>query len=236
MERAAAYQNKTWCMSEVEIFRDLSPAEMDAIGAAVPMRTYPAGTVVFSPHEPVEALFIVKKGRVRVFRVSAEGRALTTAIVTPGNILGEMALVGQRMYDNFAETLTETVLCVMSRADVQRHLLGDQRIAARITETLGRRLQELERRLSDTVFKNVPQRIASTLVTLTTEEEARRGPAGRRGAVVALTHEQVAALTGTSRETATKVLGEFADQGLIKLNRGRITILDPVGIQAESGD
>jgi CRP-like cAMP-binding protein len=54
--------------------------------------------------------------------------------------------------------------------------------------------------------------------------------------VVALTHEQIAALVGTSRETATKVLGEFADQGLIKLGRGRVTLLDVDGIRDHAGE
>jgi CRP/FNR family cyclic AMP-dependent transcriptional regulator len=234
VERAAAFQDKTWCLTEVDIFADLSPAEMEAIAAAAPMRTYAAGEVLFSPHSPVETLFILKRGRVRIFRVSADGRALTTAIMTPGTIFGEMVLLGQRMYDNYAEALDEAVVCVMSRADVQRFLLSDARIAARITAILGQRLVDLERRLSDTVFKSVPQRIATTLAMLAGQE--RRYGVGARATVVALTHEQVAALVGTSRETATKILDDFADRGLIRLGRGRITLLDMARIQAETGD
>ena len=183
MEHVGALEIKTWCMSEVDIFRDLSPAEMDAIAAAAPMKTYAAGELLFSPHNPVETLFILKRGRVRVFRVSVDGRALTTAIITPGTIFGEMVLLGQHMYNNFAEALDETVVCVMSRSDVHRLLLSDPRIAARITEILGNRLVEMERRLSDSVFKSVPQRVAGTLGdTGRTATPVRRGTrlAGRR--------------------------------------------------------
>ena len=122
----------------------------------------------------------------------------------------------------------------MNRADVQRFLLSDPRIAARITAILGQRLVDMERRLSDTVFKSVPQRIATTLAALAGQE--RRYVVGSRAPVVALTHEQIAALVGTSRETATKVLGDFADRGLIRLGRGRITLLDMTRIVAEAGD
>ena len=233
MERIAAGFDRTYCLSEVDIFADLSPEEMDAIAAAAPMKTYPAGAVLFAPHNPVEMLFILKRGRVRILRVSADGRALTTAIMTPGTIFGKMVLLGQRMYDNYAEALDEAIVCVMSRADVQRFLLSDARIAARITAILGERLIDLERRLSDTVFKTVPQRIATTLAMLAGQE--RRYGVGR-ATVVALTHEQIAALVGTSRETATKVLGDFADRGLIRLGRGRITLLDMERIRAEAGD
>jgi len=234
VERAAAFQDKTWCLAEVDIFCDLSPAEMDAIAAAAPMKTYAAGEVLFSPDNPVEMLFILKRGRVRIFRVSADGRALTTAIMTPGTIFGEMVLLGQRMHDNYAEALDEAVVCVMSRSDVQRYLLSDPRIAARITAILGQRLVDMERRLSDTVFKSVRQRIATTLATLAGQE--RRYVVGSRTPVVALTHQQIAALVGTSRETATKILDDFADRGLIRLGRGRITLLDMARIDAEAGD
>jgi CRP/FNR family transcriptional regulator, cyclic AMP receptor protein len=221
-----------WCMAEVDIFADLSEPEMQAIAAAAPMRTYPAGALLFSPHQPVEALFILKKGRVRIFRVSPDGRALTTALVTPGTVFGEMVLLGQQMHDNFAEALDEVIVCVMSRADVHRFLLSDPRIAARISEILGRRVAELERRLSDTVFKSVPARIAATLCLLAAEQQKR--PLGR-GVQIALTHEQIAALTGTSRETTTKVLDEYADRGLLRLGRGKVTILDPDTIATEAG-
>jgi CRP/FNR family cyclic AMP-dependent transcriptional regulator len=208
VERAAARRDGTddiWCMTEVDIFADLTKTEMAAIAAAAPMKIYSAGELLYSPHQAVEALFILKKGRVRIFRVAPDGRALTTALIAPGTVFGEMILLGQQMHDNFAEALDEVVVCVMSRADVHRYLLSDPRIAIRISEMLGRRVAELERRLSDTVFKSVPQRVAATLCLLAANQQKR--PLGR-GVQLALTHEQIAALTGTSRETATKVLDE----------------------------
>jgi CRP-like cAMP-binding protein len=234
VDRAVAYQDKTWCLTEVDIFCDLSAAEMAAIAAVAPMKTYAAGEVLYSPHNPTETLFILKRGRVRIFRISTDGRALTTAIMTPGTIFGEMVLLGQSMHDNYAEALDEAVVCVLSRACVQKYLLSDARISARISEILGQRLREMERRLSDSVFKSVPQRIASTLVALAGQQR-RYGLAGR-APVVALTHEQIAALVGTSRETATKILGDFAELGLIRLGRGRVTLLDADGIRDHAGD
>ena len=231
MEGAAAAGDDIWCMAEVDIFADLSPQEMEAMGAAAPMRTYAAGEVIYSPHQRSETLFILKKGRVRIFRISPDGRALTTALVTPGTVFGEMVLLGQQMHDNFAETLGDVVVCVMNRVDVKRFLLADPRISARIAEILGRRVSALEQRLADTVFKSVPQRVATTLCVLASDQP--KWPRGR-GAQISLTHEQIAALAGTSRETATKVLGEYADRGLLRLGRGKVTILDTEGIAAEA--
>jgi len=222
-----------WCLAEVDIFQDLSPSEMDAIAARAPRQTVEAGTVFYSPHSRTEVLFILKQGRVRVFRLSPAGKALTTAIITPGTIFGEMAIIGQRMHDNFAEALEDCVICLMSREDVQQMLLSDPRIAARIAETLGNRLIEMEQRLSDVVFKAVPQRIASALLTLGRAEQGRRRwPFGPVVCEVRLTHEQLAELVGSSRETTTKVLGELREMGLVDLRRGSIAIRDLVALRA----
>ncbi len=233
VERRGQGGDDLWCMSEVDIFADLNQEEIAAIGAAAPMRQFSPGELLYSPPQPMETLFILKQGRVRIFRVSADGRALTTAIITPGTIFGEMLLLGQQMHDNFAEALDTVTVCVMSRADVNHFLLSDARIAARISEILGNRVSQLERRLSDTVFKSVPQRLATTLCLLADEEKRR--PLGR-GLQVSLTHEQLGALAGTSRETTTKILNEFADQGLLRLGRGKFTILDLTGLSAEAGE
>ena len=231
MERRAPGEDDLWCMAEVDIFADLADHEMATIAAAAPMRQFAQGELLHAPPQPMETLFILKQGRVRIFRVSPDGRALTTAILTPGTIFGEMLLLGQQMHDNFAEALDDVTVCVMSKSDVQRFLLSDARIAARISEILGHRVAQLERRLSDTVFKSVPQRVAGTLCLLA-DEERRRLPG--RGIAIQLTHEQIAALVGTSRETTTKILNEYAAQSLVRLGRGRITILDLPGLRKES--
>lgn len=233
IERAAkAGHDKVFCMSEVDIFCDLNETEMDTLSQSAPMKTYRAGDLIYTPHQPLETLFILKKGRIRIFRVSPDGRALTTAIIEPGTIFGEMGIVGHRMHDSFAEALDDIVTCTMSASDVRRLLLGDPRIALRISETLGRRLAELERRLSDAVFKTVPERIAGTLLTLTA---AKSSHSLKAGVQIKLTHEQLAALASTSRETTTKVLNEFAQQGLISLGRGRITVLATDRLSRVSG-
>lgn len=226
---AAEGRDGPWCLSEVDLFADLSEPEMAVIAEAAPMRRYAAGELVHTPTQTSEALYILKEGRVRVFRVAADGRTLTTAILSPGTVFGEMVVVGQMMHGSFAEALDDVTVCVLSRGDVRRYLLEDARIATRIAEILGRRLAELERRLSETVFSTVPQRVASTLATLATERTLGRSP------VVQVTHQQLAGVAGTSRESTTKALGNLADLGLIRLGRGRITVLDPEGLRAEAG-
>jgi CRP-like cAMP-binding protein len=218
--RRVAEVARAWRLSEMDLFADLSDAEMQAIADAAPMREVARGALLYAPHRPVEVLFIVKAGRVRVYRTAIDGRSLTTAIVTPGQLFGQMPILGQRMDDSYAEMLDPGVLCLMSRADVGRLMFGDTRIVARVTALLGARIAELEARLTDTVLKTVPARICSTLATL----------AGSPPAPVRLTHDQIADLVGTTRETTTKVLGDLRDRHHIRLRRGRIDVLDPVAV------
>ena len=157
---------RVWRLSELDLFADLTQDEMDRIGAAAPMRQVGRGELLYGPHRPAEVLFILKAGRVRLYRTAADGRSLTTSIVLPGELFGAMPTLAQRMQQTFAEVLDSGVVCVMTRHDVERLLLTDLRIVTRITEALGARIGELERRLSDTVLLPVPARICSTLATL----------------------------------------------------------------------
>jgi CRP/FNR family cyclic AMP-dependent transcriptional regulator len=214
-----------FCLSEVEIFQDLSAREMADLAAAAPMRTVPAGTLLWSPHEPHTVLFIVKVGSVCLYRLSPEGRRLTLAVLGPGALFGEMDLVGQRMGDGFAEALEPSVLCLMSEHDVRTLLLADGRIAGRIIAGLGRRLAEVEQRLADTVLKPVPQRLAAVLCQLV-EAAPETGLLSPRGPEIRLTHEQLADLVGTTRVTTTKLLGDLRDAGVVRLRRGGVVVLD----------
>jgi CRP/FNR family cyclic AMP-dependent transcriptional regulator len=212
-----------FCLSEVALFRDLSRREMAAMAEAAPMRTVPPGEIVYDPTRPVSVLFIVKRGRFRLFRTVADGHAVTTALPGPGAIFGEMDLLGLQMRGTWAEALDGGDLCLMSRADVRHMLLSDARIATRIAEQLGARIAELEDRLADLACKSVLERVAHRLCVLA-------GPADPE--TVRLTHGQLAGLIGATRERTTTVLGELADRGLVSLHRGRIRIRDRAGLAA----
>jgi CRP/FNR family cyclic AMP-dependent transcriptional regulator len=225
--------NKVSYLRDVDILRDLEPAEVEEMGKRAPMQRVPAGTVFYSPEQAAEVLFMLKEGQVRLYQLSADGKALTTAVVEAGTFFGEMALLGQQLHQSYAEALSPCLICLMSREDVKTLLLSDPRIAARIAETLGQRLISAERRLSDFAFKNLPQRLAGLLLQLARPPKGRLFRAGGPPEV-GFTHEALAEMAGTYRETATKILGEFRAQGLIDLKRGRVIIVDAAGLRALS--
>ncbi len=226
--------DKAGYLRSVDIFCDLDHNEVEHLGTRAPMQRVPAGTVFFSPEQAAEVLFILKEGRVRLYHLSPDGKALTTAVLEPGTIFGEMAMLGQRLHQSYAEALSPCLLCLMSREDVKSMLLSDLRVATRIAEILGQRLIAAEQRLSDFAFKNLPQRLASLLLQLARPTKTRLFRPASGLPEVRFTHEALAEMIGTYRETATKILGEFRAQGLIELKRGCVVLLDEAGLRAFS--
>lgn len=221
-----------YCLSEVDLFRDLSPKEMADLAARAPLRNVAAGQVLYSPQRPTETLFIIKRGRVRLFQIGSTGQPVTTALLGPGTVFGEVPLIGLRMGGNWAEALEPSQLCLMSPHDVRQLLLADPRITWRINEHMSEHIAELEHRLTDVTCKTLPERLAGTLWTLTTGTTP-----GAVSEPVRLTHQQLAGLVNATRERTTTALGDLADRGLIRLHRGKITVTsrERLLIHAEGG-
>ena len=211
------------CLNEVDLFADLSAREIAAMDLMAPARLFRRGELLFSQSQPVKALFILKSGRVRIFRVAEDGKALAMAILEPGAVFGEMMLVGQRMYDNYAEAIEYAAICQLSVDEVERFLLADPRIAIRISRLLGEQVARLEERLTDLALRPLSAQVASTLLKL---GDAAGPPHFGQARTIHLTHEQLAGLLGASREATSKIMGDLTAKKAIRQGRGRIVIQD----------
>ena len=215
-------RSKVAYLSETDLFRDMSARDLEQLERSTAMTTCARGTVFYTPAETGEVLFILKQGRVNLYRMTAEGKKLVTATIEPGTVFGEMSLIGQGMLDTFAEATADCTLCVMSRTDIERLLREHPSVSIRLLELLARRLEEAEQRLADVTYKSVPARIAATLLRLSGDELAP----------VQLSHQDIADMVGTYRETATRILNEMRSDGLIELKRMQIAIADGQGLRA----
>ncbi len=205
-------------LSEMAVFQDLSPREMEELNRITTMSTVSRGRVFYRPEEPGEVLFILKEGSVQLYRISPEGKKLVITTLGPHTLFGEMALLGTRMHNTFAEAVDDCLICVMSRTDLERMILSKPRVALRILEITGKRLREAEERLENMAFKGIPARLASLLIRLSEEQQSET--------ITGLTHQDLAESVGTYRETATQVLNDMKGQGLIEIGRKRITVLN----------
>ena len=217
-------QWKLTLLSKADIFHDLSHSEMEEIERVTTMTTCRKGRVFYSPGEQSEVLFILKTGRVQISRMAEDGRKLTTAVLEPGAIFGEMPMLSQHMEDSTAEALDDCLICVMSRHDLEVMVSSNPRVALNIIHNLAGRVRDLESRLEMQAFQSVSERLAATLLRL----------AGDGSEIAGASHQQIGETIGASRETVTRTLGDFRSQGLIDLGRAHIVIKDRAGLEALS--
>lgn len=211
-------QSKIDYLSTIEILQDLTPEELARMDRAVTMATCNPGRIFYMPDETGEVLFLLKMGRVQLYRLSAQGKKLVVATLGPGAIFGEMSLVGQGMHNTFAEAVNECTLCVMSRSDVERLMREKPQVAFRFVEALGDRLTQTERRLEEIAFKSIPSRLAGLLLRLAREQNSYQ--------VNGYTHQDLGELLGTYRETITQTLNDFKADDLVEIGRKQVVLLD----------
>jgi len=206
---------KTGYLRSNELFCDLGEKEMGELDRITTMTTCPRGQIIYAPGETGEVLFLLKQGRVQVYRLSPDGKKLVIAVLEPDTLFGEMALIGQGMHNTFAEAVEPCTLCAMSRRDVEMLVTRFPRVGIRLLEIVGRRLRDAEARLETLAFKNISARLAALLLRLQ-----------QNNCVDGQTHQDLAEMIGTYRETVTQTLNDFKSRGMIEIQRKRIEILD----------
>jgi CRP-like cAMP-binding protein len=212
-----------YTVADGDTFAMLPAAERAAFEKHITYAEYPPEYPFYSPEDAGEKIYVLRRGRVRLYKLSPEGRALTLLILEPLAIFGEMALAEHWRHDSFAESMSECLVGTVRRDTVRRVLDAHPPVALRFMEVMSSRLHAMERKLTDIAFKSVPQRLATVLLSLagTAPRSDDEAPA-----VVRYTHLQLAEMIGSYRETVTKVIGEFREAGMIRIEEETIHLTD----------
>ena len=209
-------------LSEAHVFASLPPTERTWLVENTTMITCERGRVFYTPDQPGEVVFILKRGKVDLYRISPEGRKLVVATLGPHTIFGEMGLIGQGMYGCFAEAADDCLLCVLSRSDMQLLIRRNPDVGLSLLDEMGQRLQAQQDDLESLAFRGLPARLAALLLR----------EADRYGTVSGLSHQELAERLGTYRETVSQVLGRFRAERLVTVEPRRIKLLDQDGLRA----
>jgi CRP-like cAMP-binding protein len=216
-------QQKRDYLRKQELFRDLGPEAIGDFERRTQMFTCPKGRIFYSQNDLAEALFLLKRGHVQLYRLTPTGKRLELATIEPGTFFGEMPLLGESLRYAFAEATEDSLICVLSRLDVERLIRDHPSVALRMIEALSRRLALSETRLEELAYRSVAARLAAALLRLSQSCACE---------TVATTHQELGDLIGALRETVTKTLDEFQAVGLIELSRGRVRLRDVEGLRA----
>lgn len=220
---AQSFAQKIGLLSEVALFAGLSEDDMQAIGHATTMTHCARGQQVLSPDDPPDRIHIIKKGRVRAYRVTADGKQLTLDIFEKGTILGDMSLLGQsRIPEAYAEAIDDGIICTISPDQLRGVIERYPTVGVNIIRHLSTRLEGAERELEAMAYQRVDQRLARRLIDLA----ARFGISTPGGTLIQarLTQQELAEMVGTTRETLAHTLSDFRRRELLDVTRHQVTI------------
>ena len=191
-----------------------------------------SGEIFFTPEDTSEKLFILKKGRVRIFKASNE-RELTLAEIEAGMIFGEMALTAQRLRGSYAQAIEPSVLISISRTDLEHIIEENPQVGTRLLHLLSERLAAYESRMEDLTLKEVPARLANLILLLSEGE----GVKTRQDIKILhhYTHERLGTMIGANREAVTRAFGLLQDQGAVELRRRLIHVSDIEALRRLAG-
>src|ERR671917_1021487 len=208
----------------VDIFEPLSREEIEKINWRHLNTSVDEGETFYTPMDLCETLFVLQRGRVRLYRATPEGREFTLAVLQSGTVFGEMVLTGQRLRNCYAQAVEESEISAMCRADVERLILDKPAVGLQLVHLLSERLSTYETRLEDIALKEVPARLAS-LILLLIEAEGLRTLTGYK-IPTRYTHQQLGSMIGANREAVTRAFVRLREAGILETRRRYIHVED----------
>src|SRR3990172_7324147 len=210
-------------LRSVPIFADLDPTAAAALERLVAVQDHAARAVMVSQEEPWDALFVLVSGKVKVVLYSEEGReVILTIFKSPGDFFGEMSLLDDEPRSANVIAVEHSRLLVLRRSDFRTHIAAHPCTALRALTELARRLRRADGLIGDLALLDVFGRLARKLRELATSD----GEQGDGGVIIRNrpTQAELAAMIGSSRETVSRLLSEFARRGYLTMTGKRLLL------------
>jgi CRP/FNR family transcriptional regulator len=222
-------QRRFWCVLGVNLFEGLGERDLEELSGYSQNLRYKKGEIIYLPGDPATTVYFLKAGRVKLVYIDESGRRLTMAICRPGQPFGELTLSDDREHRLLAEALTDAELCSIAKSALMQFASERPQISLKLTKWVDRQLQEVQVRLEELLFKDVPTRLARVLLRLA-EEHGEPTPEGVL-IDLPLTHQELAELIGSTRETTSLTLGAFTREGLLTRQRRRFLVHDVAALR-----
>jgi CRP-like cAMP-binding protein len=207
-------------LRRLPIFRALTPKMLEHVANHATRRKVTRGTTLFRKGDPGNSLIVVVSGRVKISVPSPDGREVVLNVIHPGEVLGEIALLDGRPRTADAVALTDCELMVVDRREFTPFVRDNPDVALRLIEVLCERLRHTSEQVEDVIFLDLPGRLAKTLLHLV-QRSGMRPPCA-----LTITQREIGQMIGMSRESTNKQLGAWAARNWLRIERGRIVVLD----------
>ena len=211
-----------WFIKKCNLFSHLSSADVAGLESRSRMRTLKRGESVYLPHEEADGIILVAEGRVKICHTTPDGKQSILGFVDAGEIFGELALVSDQPRNEYAETTEKTTLVALPKRELMIVAQKYPSIGLGVSKLIGMRRQRVERRLRNLLFRSNRERIIHLLLELTEKYGVRVEEGVHLG--IRLSHQDMASIIGSTRETVTVVLGQLQSEGLLTISRRRLTL------------
>lgn len=214
--------DKYWYLKRCELFEQLEEAQISRLESQSKVRIFERKSLIYLPDDESDSVLLLVSGRVRIYHITPEGKEALLAFIDPGELFGELTVIGQTEREEFAETMEKSQI-VKIPGDALRELMANNPdVTLGITKLIGLRRQRFERRLKSLMFQPNRDRLVFLLLELA-ERYAVPHPDGT-ALRIRLSHQEMANIIGSTRETVTVVLGELQQEGLLEIKRRQVIL------------
>lgn len=209
-------------LKKVTLFEGLEEIELKALAETTSARTFPKDNVIILAEDQGDSMFIIQRGRVKVSIVSEDGREVILSTLGSGDFFGDMSLLDSKPRSANVTATEETELLMLRRPDFIRLIQTIPQIAIKLLAVLAGRLRKTDRKIEGLALSDVTGRITQTLLQLAEDQ----GIYSQDGVLIRNrpTHQELANMSGTTRETVSRILKRLENQGYITY-RGRDPII-----------
>jgi CRP/FNR family transcriptional regulator, cyclic AMP receptor protein len=218
-------------LRKTPLFASLTEDELQALRRRVSSKPYDRGEILFSEGDSCRGLFIVGKGKIRIFKLSASGREQTLAIEGPGSSFAELPVFDGGSYPASAAASEDAEVLFISRKDFQDFCIEHPNVGLKVIAVVGSRLRRLVGIIEDLSFTTVRQRLIALILRLAQTSGTRSGESVR--IELSKSQQDLAAELGTVRELISRNLGRLQAEGYLEVNGRSIIVKDLAGLKRE---
>jgi CRP-like cAMP-binding protein len=221
-----------WYLRKIPLLAELPGEAIEALADKAEIAEVRRRKVLYLPGDPGRSVFFVVGGRVKVSKVTRDGKELTLAYLGPGDIFGELCLLAGGPREEMAEAVENALVTELDASEFSSLVARHAGLGLGLAKVLAARRRDLESKIERLIFRDVQTKLAELLLDLSNEY----GVKDARGTRVTLkiTHQEMANLIGSTRETVSLTLSDFRRRGLIQIEGRRVIIADPERLQALS--
>jgi CRP/FNR family transcriptional regulator, cyclic AMP receptor protein len=202
-------------LSAAEVLEPLSEEELVDFAQRNPDRRLQQGEFLYNQFDRAERLYIVKNGKIRIYKTNSQGEEITLAVASKGDVFGEMAFTAQQLRGTHAAAMEPSMVVSLRREDLHELILSKPEVGLRLIERLSERLRLREEQLEDVTLKEVPARLASLILRVLDSEGVKTSEGYK--IPIRYTHEQLGTMIGARRVAVTRAFKVLRETGAVEI-------------------